>query len=124
MSPDSLHIIPVRHNSVLHWISDAEQSTMVFGFWSHKQVAFEGASHDANMFRTSHAEVKEQKLIYEQLFREKRKSKYSCDVIKIFRQSLVAKHLLVRENAFGYLIASKARLDDSRALFKWKYANY
>lgn len=65
--PDSLHVIPVGDDSVFHRVSDAEQPSMVFGFWSHKQVAFQRASHDADMLRPSHARERSIKLMNEQL---------------------------------------------------------
>lgn len=59
MSPYSLHVVPVCDDSVLHWIPNAQQSPVIFGFWSYKYIALQSTSHDSNMLWSSDTKILE-----------------------------------------------------------------
>lgn len=69
--PDPLHVVPVGDDAVLHRIPDAQQSAVIFGLWSHEEVAFQRASHNADVLWSSHTEEgRECEVLNEQLSEE------------------------------------------------------
>ena len=51
--PDPLHVVPVRHDAVLHRITDGQKPAVFLGFGSDEEVAFEGSGHDPGVFRSA-----------------------------------------------------------------------
>ena len=53
--PDTLHIIPVGHNTVFHGILDPQQASEFLGLPANEDIALESASHDPSVLRSPDA---------------------------------------------------------------------
>lgn len=97
IAPYALHIIPIRHDAMLHRISYAKQAAMLLRLGTNKNVALQGAGHYPNMLWSANAKMKPR--------------------LTTFSLALhCTKYSLVGKPALWNVLASKAGFDHTGAL--------
>lgn len=49
--PNTLHVVPVSHDAVLHRVTDGQEPAVLLGLGPDEQVSLQGSCHDPGVFR-------------------------------------------------------------------------
>ena len=55
LPPDGLHVLPILHDAMIHWIAQSQNSLVFFSILANKSFHFVCGEHDAFVFGASDA---------------------------------------------------------------------